>query len=95
MAKTLAGVLAVSIAALLFAGCGNQSPGLSGAQRERCDSLQRKIENSKESQSEMRDYLKSLVPGQRDQAEGAMTALVAMGKTQEAAEKERATLGCP
>jgi hypothetical protein len=37
MAKTLARVLTVSIAALLFAGCGGS--GLSPAQKERCDRL--------------------------------------------------------
>ncbi len=37
MAKTLAGVLAVSMAALLFAACGGS--GLSPAQQEVCDQL--------------------------------------------------------
>jgi len=41
VAKTLAGVLAVSIAALLFAGCGGGSP-LSPAQKEVCDQLNSK-----------------------------------------------------
>lgn len=50
MAKTLAGVLAVSITALLFAGCGGS--GLSPAQQEVCDQLnakKREIENRIES----------------------------------------------
>ena len=95
MKKNLAGVVAISIVALLFAGCGNQGQGLSGAQRERCDSLQRKVENSKKSVSEIDNYVMSLAPGQRDQAIIAAAARVEMRKSQEEAEKERATLGCP
>jgi hypothetical protein len=38
-AKTLAGVVAVSIAALLFAGCGGGGSKLSPAQKELCDQL--------------------------------------------------------
>jgi hypothetical protein len=40
MAKTWAGVLAVSIAALLFAGCGGEGSKLTPAQKERCDRLE-------------------------------------------------------
>lgn len=95
MKKILVGVMAISIVALLFAGCGNQGLGLSGAQRERCDSLQRKVENNKKSKSEMETYLKSLAPGQREQAATAIAAILAMDKSQQEAEKERAMLGCP
>jgi hypothetical protein len=42
MAKTMAGVLAVSIAALLFAGCGSSS-SLSPAQKARCEELARRM----------------------------------------------------
>lgn len=42
MKRNLAGVVAVSISALLFAGCGGS--GLSPAQQERCDELQRGID---------------------------------------------------
>ncbi len=91
MAKTLAGVLAVSIAALLFAGCGDQSPGLSGAQRERCDSLKRTIETSKKLRSEMAD----LILSGKGSVAFAIDASLDAGKRQEAAEKERATLACP
>ncbi len=42
MKKNLVGVMAVTIAALLFAGCGAGSK-LSPAQKERCDELQRGI----------------------------------------------------
>ena len=37
MKRNLVGVMAVSIAALLFAGCGGS--GLSPAQKERCEEL--------------------------------------------------------
>ncbi len=46
MVKSLAGILAVSIAALLFAACGGS--GLSPAQQERCDELQRSITRMQE-----------------------------------------------
>jgi hypothetical protein len=52
MAKTLVGVLAVSIAAFLFAGCGDTGPKMSPAQKElqkkTCDQLnanKKEIEN--------------------------------------------------
>ncbi len=39
MKRNLAGVVAVSIAALLFAGCGDGGSKLSPAQKELCDQL--------------------------------------------------------
>jgi hypothetical protein len=53
MAKILAGVVAVSIAALLFAGCGDDGPKMSPAQKElqkqTCDQL-----NAKKKETENR-----------------------------------------
>ncbi len=94
MAKSLAGVLAVSIAALLFAGCGDQSPG-SRAQQERCDSLQQKIERNEEIKSVMDRYLMSLPPEDRPNAKGAIDAIIQSNTNQDEAEKERASLDCP
>ena len=51
MAKTLAGVLAVSIAALLFAGCGGS--GLTPAQKERCKELARRMGPAPANSSQM------------------------------------------
>ncbi len=93
MAKTLAGVLAVSIAALLFAGCGGS--GLSPAQKERCDRLQEKIENSKDVASVMERYLMSLPPEDRPLAQGAINGVIEANKSRDEAERERASLGCP
>jgi hypothetical protein len=53
MAKTLVGVLAVSMAALLFAGCGGS--GLSPAQQEVCDQLNAK-KKELEANIESRDW---------------------------------------
>ena len=48
MKRNLVGVIAVSMAALLFAGCGGGS-GLSPAQKERCEGLERGITALKKS----------------------------------------------
>ncbi len=40
MKRNLVGVMAVSIAALLFAGCSDCGSRLSPAQKERCDALE-------------------------------------------------------
>ncbi len=93
MAKTLAGVLAVSIAALLFAACGGS--GLSPAQEERCDSLQKKVEGNEEINSVMMKFIESLPPGDRPNAKGAIDAILEANKRKDEAEKERASLGCP
>ena len=42
MAKTLAGVLAVSIAALLFAGCGDSKPSPAQLEEEKCERLNKR-----------------------------------------------------
>lgn len=90
----VASLLALVIAAA-SACSGNQSPGLSGAQRERCNSLQRTVENFRSQEAEMQKYLGTLQLGQRDLGQGAMDAIVSMGKSRDTAEKERASLGCP
>ncbi|MEI7622884.1 MAG: hypothetical protein WCJ88_04975 [Actinomycetes bacterium] len=48
MAKTLAGILAVSIAALLLAGCGDSKPSPAQLEEEKCERLnktRRDLEN--------------------------------------------------
>jgi hypothetical protein len=93
MAKTLVGILAASIAALLLGGCGGpssssekqQSPTstLSPAQVERCEELDQRIKYGTQILStagKNKDFLYD---------EGTRT-----GQLVEDAKKERASLGC-
>jgi hypothetical protein len=81
MAKTLAGILAVSMAALLFAGCGDNGPKMSPAQKElqkkACDEL-----NAKKKQLEA--TIKGTDWRARDKAETSLESNL----------KQRAEAGC-
>ena len=87
MKRNLVGVMAVSIAALLFTGCG----GLSPAQKERCEWLAEKIESAE-------DLKKSLViENGPDLSKWPFQQLLrSSGATDriESSGKERAELGC-
>ena len=80
MAKTLAGVLAVSIAALLFAGCGRS--GLSPAQKERCEEIKLFLAKDKQTKESAKAQGSSI----RSNPEYA--------KLLEERKKEYAALGC-
>ena len=89
MAKTLAGVLAVSIAALLFPACGGS--GLSPAQQERCDLLADQMV----SDEALMKYLRSQYGP--DIGEWPITESVKSSGASsriDSSSKERAQLGC-
>ena len=54
MAKTFAGILAVSITALLFAGCGGSD--MTPAQKERCEELGRRIRSAPANATEFKKH---------------------------------------
>ena len=78
MAKKTAGVLALSLAALLFAGCGGGSK-LSPAQKERCDQLEKATTKAEEL---MRD------PNVDASSKNGLITVIEKNR------KERASLGC-
>ena len=81
MKRNLVGVTALSIAALLFAGCGAGSK-MSPAQKERCDELKSKKADAESKLSE------------QEQLIGDPKKILELKTQLDGISKERAALGC-